>query len=927
MADQPSRKPRRLSLKSIQIKLFAFLALVGVSVAIQSLMQISSANKSVDQIHYLNDIEIKRVNYSQDLKFYITQVQQWLTDISATRGLDGLDSGFDKAAEYRLKFFDLLQELKALDTANIDLFEDINNKFQIYYDTGVTMAQGYVTRGPVQGNILKREFNDEAREINTLLDGYVKDTQQEMNDLVALQLAELNRNKITTEAFAGWYGVLSVVMIFGLVYWIRRPFQNFHEKLTNLLKFQEEQSNYRIDISDIDTDEDTEIGRFGNVLSAIIVNQEKTRLIMEENSVRQTQIEKALDVCDTCVMMADNDLTIRYMNHSVQEMMQEVEPKLKESLPNFNASTLLGSNVDQFHVKPQHQRTILKELTQPYQARIKVSGLSFNLIATPIFSDSNERLGTVIEWKNITQELADQEKSKKIADANSRVKQALDNVNTNAMVADSDFNIVYMNESVQNMMLAAEADLKKQLPNFDAKNLLGQNIDIFHKNPAHQRNLLSHLNDTFRTQIQVGGRTFGLIANPVFNEAKEKIGAVVEWEDRTIEVAVEHEIDHLVDNALKGNLAVRIGEEGKEGFYKTLAQGLNKLVGIADDVVNDTAEVLDAMAHGDLTKTIDKEYQGAFGKLKQDANATVEKLTEIISQIRESADTVTTGASEIAQGNADLSQRTESQASSLQETASSMEQMTSAVKQSAENASQANTLAAEAKDKAQSGGQVVDRAVKAMEEINSSSNKISDIIGVIDEIAFQTNLLALNAAVEAARAGEQGRGFAVVAGEVRSLAQRSAGAAKEIKDLIRDSVEKVDSGTQLVNESGETLAAIVSSVEKVSSMVNDIASTAHEQTNGIDQVNIAVSQMDEMTQQNAALVEEASAAGEAMADQARNMMKLMEFFSIGQDSAISHAAATQSVTSKSSMTHHVTNSPAGGLSPTVSDVDDEWAEF
>jgi methyl-accepting chemotaxis protein len=239
---------------------------------------------------------------------------------------------------------------------------------------------------------------------------------------------------------------------------------------------------------------------------------------------------------------------------------------------------------------------------------------------------------------------------------------------------------------------------------------------------------------------------------------------------------------------------------------------------------------------------------------------------------------VASGAEEISQGNADLSQRTEEQASSLEETASSMEEMTSTVRQNADNAKVANELAEKTSSKAIQGGEVVNRAVQSMSGINESSKKIADIIGVIDEIAFQTNLLALNAAVEAARAGEQGRGFAVVAGEVRNLAQRSAGAAKEIKDLIRDSVSKVEDGTLLVNESGETLKDIVASVKRVTDMISDIAEASVEQSSGIEQVNKAVTQMDEMTQQNAALVEEASAAGESMAEQANDMRRLLNFF-------------------------------------------------
>ncbi|ODT93684.1 MAG: chemotaxis protein, partial [Rhodanobacter sp. SCN 67-45] len=266
-------------------------------------------------------------------------------------------------------------------------------------------------------------------------------------------------------------------------------------------------------------------------------------------------------------------------------------------------------------------------------------------------------------------------------------------------------------------------------------------------------------------------------------------------------------------------------------------------------------------------------------------------LSEIVGEVRLGSDAVSTAAQQIARGNDDLSQRTQEQASSLEETASSMEEMTSTVKQNAENASHANQLARGAREQAERGGEVAGKAIAAMTEIDASSRKIGDIVGLIQEIAFQTNLLALNAAVEAARAGEQGRGFAVVATEVRSLAQRSAGAAKEIKGLISDSEEKVRTGSELVNQSGKALAEIVDSVKKVTDIVAEIAAASHEQSAGIDQVNNAVMQMDEMTQQNAALVEEASAAARAMHEQADELARQVAFFQVADSGQAAPAKA------------------------------------
>ena len=644
----------------------------------------------------------------------------------------------------------------------------------------------------------------------------------------------------------------------------------------------------------------------------------------ERLNAENLRVKQALDSVSTNAMIADGGNNIVYMNDAVLEMMKTAESDIKADLPNFNANNLMGQNIDVFHKDPSHQRMMLEKLQDTYDTTITVGGRTFNLIANPIIDEEQTRIGTVVEWADITAELVRKAEEERLSAENLRVKQALDSVSTNAMIADGGNNIVYMNDAVLEMMKTAESDIKADLPNFNANNLMGQNIDVFHKDPSHQRMMLEKLQDTYSTSINVGGRTFNLVANPIIDEAQTRIGTVVEWADRTAELEVEVEIDQLVNAAVSGDLSKRLSVEGKQGFTLNLSEGLNRLMGICSEVITDVYEVMTEVSKGSLTHKVEREYEGEFDSLKSAINDTVDKLTEIIAGIRESAITVSGGAQEISQGNTDLSQRTEEQASSLEETASSMEEMTSTVKQSAENAMEANGLASAAKDKAQRGGEVVRHAVTAMEAISDSSKEIADIIGVIDEIAFQTNLLALNAAVEAARAGEQGRGFAVVAGEVRSLAGRSADAAKDIKALIRDSETKVSEGAQLVGESGQTLEQIVEAVEKVSTMVNDISEATAEQTNGISQVNIAVSQMDEMTQQNAALVEQATAASEAMAEQAQGMSTMVSFFTLPGHAAVAAAGGTVAPAAQvqSAPAEHAASSDISFTSG-----GDEWEEF
>jgi methyl-accepting chemotaxis protein len=305
--------------------------------------------------------------------------------------------------------------------------------------------------------------------------------------------------------------------------------------------------------------------------------------------------------------------------------------------------------------------------------------------------------------------------------------------------------------------------------------------------------------------------------------------------------------------------------------------------------IGEAVKVAETVAAGDIGSHIEVRSTDETGQLMQALRGMNDSLVRIVTQVRAGTDTIATASSQIASGNHDLSSRTEEQASSLEETAASMEELTSTVKQNADNARQANQLAVSASEVAVRGGSVVTQVVDTMGSINTASRKIVDIIGVIDGIAFQTNILALNAAVEAARAGEQGRGFAVVASEVRSLAQRSAAAAKEIKTLIGDSVGKVEEGSRQVAEAGRTMEEIVDSVRRVTDIMGEITAASQEQTSGIEQINQAVSQMDQVTQQNAALVEEASAAAQSLQEQAGSLSQVVRVFKL--DERIHHGAA------------------------------------
>lgn len=536
---------------------------------------------------------------------------------------------------------------------------------------------------------------------------------------------------------------------------------------------------------------------------------------------------------------------------------------------------------------------------------------------------------------------------------------SLDHITANIMIADAGLNIRYMNKAVQELLKEAETDLKKELPRFDFEKLIGSNIDIFHKNPSHQRNMLAQLQGQHRATIWVGHRAFDLIVTPL--RANGKItGFAVEWAnakerlqnmDYTAQMEAVSRSQAIIEFSTDGEIvtangnflnalgyrldeikgrnhkmlveptyaqspeysefwaALRRGEVqsaefmryGKNGKLVVINAAYNpildakgkvvKVVKFATDVtqrvhaVNTIGAALTKLAQGDLSFSIDEPFAPDFEELRRTMNDALSQMRNTLSAVAHSTDQIDMGTREISQSAEDLSRRTEQQAASLEETAAALDEITVNVNNASRRADDARQAAITASDNATRSGHVVADAVAAMSRIESSSNQISNIIGVIDEIAFQTNLLALNAGVEAARAGEAGKGFAVVAQEVRELAQRSAQAAKEIKGLIRNSSEEVSTGVKLVSETGESLRTIHENITAVNQHMEAIASSAKEQAVGLSEVNSAVNQMDQVTQQNAAMVEETNAAGATLAQETARLRGLVEGFQLGNRTA------------------------------------------
>jgi len=591
-------------------------------------------------------------------------------------------------------------------------------------------------------------------------------------------------------------------------------------------------------------------------------NDRAAELAAEQAASENARIRMALDATSTSAMIADAQGTIVYMNKSVSTLLNEAEADIRKDLPDFRAAGVVGGSFDRFHKNPAHQRNMLGRLQAPHHVDINVGGRTFGLIATPMFDEKNERLGTVVEWKDRAFEI----EADRAARANERVRQALDKCSTSVMIADASGDIIYMNDSVSSLMKLAESDLRKDLPQFRADAIIGGSFDRFHKNPAHQRNVLGSVRSTHQTQIVVGGRTMALTANPIMTPAGERIGTVVEWNDRTTEVQVENEIAAIVDGAVRGNFAARIDPAGKTGFFGVLAGGMNRLLDTSEIGLNEVVRVLKALASGDLTERITADYEGTFGELKEYSNTTSEQLASIIGEVRNAADSLSGASEQVSSTAQSLSQSASEQAAGVERTSSSVEQLASSVAQNTENAKVTDGMATQSATEAVEGGEAVNRTALAMKQI-------ADKVGIIDDIADQTNLLALNAAIEAARAGASGKGFAVVAAEVRKLAERSQVASKEIGELATNSVQMSETAGRLLN-------AMIPSIRKTSDLVQEISAASDEQTSGLAHISTAMNQLNQATQQNAAASEQLAATAEEMSGQAGALQQLMDFFKV-----------------------------------------------
>jgi len=463
------------------------------------------------------------------------------------------------------------------------------------------------------------------------------------------------------------------------------------------------------------------------------------------------------------------------------------------------------------------------------------------------------------------------------------IRMALDCSASAVAITDEDLTVVYANPAMIKTLRDSESYWRERIPGFTPESLVGRNIDVFHKNPEHQRNRLRTLRERHRTEITFGGFVAGLEVVPIEDTQGARLGFMLQWTDRTAERRAEDQIAQVIEGARAGDFSKRVEVNAENAFLAAVANGINAPGDNVTRFLQDIDQALSSLAAGDLTCAVEGSYDGQLGEIAERVTQTAHEMDRLVSRIIQVTGDISQTSTEISQGANELSSRAESEAASLEETAATMEEIAATVKTNAENAAHADGLASETRAQAERGREVIAETVQAMGNIRESASEIGEIVSTIDSIAFQTNLLALNAAVEAARAGDAGKGFAVVASEVRTLAQRSGEAAKTIKELIGKSTEHVAAGDRLVGATDTALSEILEGVRNVAQTIEEIASASREQSSGVTEVSVAVSQMDEMTQQNAAMADQSAAAARSLIELSETLIERIRFFKTRDD--------------------------------------------
>jgi methyl-accepting chemotaxis protein len=642
-----------------------------------------------------------------------------------------------------------------------------------------------------------------------------------------------------------------------------RKNQNVLEDLTQLKSTLVQRGNATLEIDNLLTNHHENVKKYGEALTNY-PNIDTIKELKTSESAAFNGLVESLDkefqtfiaATQTKEVVAQNHISLGYALFLI----------LSISLPLF-WFTLEGI------IKPlNYAKSTLRKVSQGYYLQ-EIETILQNELGEvlDVMRAMSVRLGSVIDME------------KQAANKHLAVMIGLDNVTKGVLLADNNRKIIYTNKAAQDVLKETEDDIRRDFPDFRAAQIIGKSVDIFHENPVHYRKLLDTLQETTQIDVIIGGHNIRLTLSPVINQFGHRLGSVLEWEDRTTVLKLENQISLIVNDAINGRFNNRFDETNTTGFYKILTNDLNKLLEVCESGFDDFKRVFSNMVQGDLTEKIERQYRGDFDVLTQDANLAVLQLNTVVYDLNTAIDKVNYNIQNINEGNSNLANRTQLQTENVQQTVTAIAELKTAVDQNDEAAKYANAEVHRVFDVANKGVKVIHNVVSTMEEIHASSLKVGDIISVIDGIAFQTNILALNAAVEAARAGDQGRGFAVVASEVRNLAQMAAGAAKEIKNLITDSEEKIESGGEFVGNAGKIMQEIAASIESVTAMMTTISHACSEQSLAIERVNSAIMETENIAKQNAELVVEAANSSASLEEEMKTLSEKTAYFKVKQN--------------------------------------------
>ncbi len=778
--------------------------------------------------HSMSDVSEQKVRFAllaTDIDKQVVQIQQYLTDISATRGKDGLDDGFGKAQE----IFDHLNASLAVfekqftatgDAKLLQQIQAVRADVLAYYSAGQHMAMAYVSDGPTSGNKLMPGFDAASQNLQKSLEPFVKSQVDKMK--VDLGAASEKSGQISDVAFAivAVATVLALLVAFVVVASITRP-------LAAALSVASDVASGNLNRT-IVTDQ-SEIGQLLTPLA-------KMQATLQQFEVSQAEMARQheLGMLDYTMPVDQSEGVYREMGRSINTLVQShisVKMKVVEVVTAYSEGHL-----DVTMDRLPGQKARISEAMDKVQASLR--------------------------------------KAADAAIANQRIVQALDNVSYPVRIATLDGTLVYINQALKDVLHRDRAAFSVQIPGFDPDKIEGGSVGVFYQDPQAALQRLRNLSSTVTSLLELGGRTYRLTTSPVVSSHGERMGSVGQWEDITEQNQAEAEVRVLISAAAQGDFSRRLDPIGKTGFYANLTEGMNQLMDTSEQGLNDIAQLLQSFAEGDLAQRIEHDYQGLFGKVKDSANSTAENLTRVLGEVRGAADALTDAASHVSATAQTLSLAANEQASSVGQISGRIEHMSASIGQNSDNAKVTDGMATKTSKEAVDGGAAVSSTVSAMKQIASK-------ISIVDDIAYQTNLLALNAAIEAARAGEHGKGFAVVAAEVRKLAERSQAAAKEIGELAGNSVSTAESA-------GKLLDAIVPSIQKTSELVQEIAAASAEQSESVLQIGGAMGQLSKATQQNANASEQLAATSEELSGQAEQLQQSIAFFNTGAVAPGSH---------------------------------------